>query len=230
MIEAETEVEKEEYLEDESGKRFFISIKFPVYDDDGAVHGLCGIITEITSRKEAEDKVQHLATHDGLTGLPNLSLAKDRLTMALSTARRQNKMVGVMFVDLDGFKTVNDTLGHEAGDLVLRETAQRMLSCVRETDTVARVGGDEFLVVATGLNTDKDAALIAEKLVQRVAEPVVLDGGRQASVGASVGIALCRACGEDADLMIKAADTAMYQVKNSSKKNGYRFAEPADSQ
>ncbi len=138
-------------------------------------------------------------------------------------------MVGVMFIDLDGFKTVNDTLGHEVGDLVLRETAQRMLSCVRETDTVARVGGDEFLVVATGLHTDEDAALIADKLVHRAAEPVILADGLQASVGASVGVALCKVCGEDADLMIKAADTAMYKVKNSGK-NGYRFAEPADSQ
>ena len=229
VVKTQAGIETEEYLEDEDGKRFFISIKFPVYEDDGTVHGLCGTSTEITSRKETEEKVQHLATHDGLTGLPNLGLAKDRLTMALSTARRQNKMVGVMFIDLDGFKTVNDTLGHEVGDLVLRETAQRMLSCVRETDTVARVGGDEFLVVATGLHTDEDAVLIAEKLVQRAAEPVILDDGLQASVGASVGVALCQVCGEDADRMIKAADTAMYRVKNSGK-NGFRFAEAADSQ
>jgi diguanylate cyclase (GGDEF)-like protein len=147
--------------------------------------------------------------------------------MAVGMARRQNTCVGVLFVDLDGFKAVNDTLGHEAGDSVLREVARRMLACVRETDTVARVGGDEFLIVAGGLHSEKDAGRIADKVVRAVAEPVVLDDGRQAAVGASIGIALCKVCGEDPDRLIRLADAAMYKVKNAGK-NGYCFAEPAD--
>jgi diguanylate cyclase (GGDEF)-like protein/PAS domain S-box-containing protein len=227
-MKSQTELEIEETLEDTHGKRFFISIKFPLYGEYGTVTGICGMMTEITARKEAEEKVRYLATHDGLTNLPNLGLAKDRLTMALGVARRHNTMVAVMFIDLDGFKAVNDTLGHEAGDRVLEKTAQRMTSCVRETDTVARVGGDEFLIVATGLRTQGAVVRIAEKVVRRVAEPVILDDGQRASVSASVGIALCRLCGEDSDRLIKAADAAMYRVKNSGK-NGYRIAEEADS-
>ncbi|MBN2566154.1 MAG: PAS domain S-box protein, partial [Candidatus Eisenbacteria bacterium] len=217
VMESQAEVETEETLADPDGKRFFISIRFPVYEDDGSVHGVCAMVTEITARKEIEERIRHLATHDSLTDLPSLSLAKDRLRMAFGMARRQKAEVGVMFVDLDGFKSVNDTLGHETGDLVLRETAKRLLSCVRETDTVARIGGDEFLIVVGGLHGKDDAARIAQKIVSRVGEPVVLDSGRQVSVGASVGIALCLVCGDDADRLIKLADAAMYRVKNAGK-------------
>ena len=227
VMESQTELETEESFTDADGKRFFISIRFPVYEDDGGVHGVCAMVTEITARKEIEDRIRHLATHDSLTDLPSLSLAKDRLRMAFGMARRQKAEVGVMFVDLDGFKSVNDTLGHEAGDRVLQETAKRLLSCVRETDTVARIGGDEFLIVVGGLHGKDDAARIAQKIVGRVAEPVGLDDDRQISVGASVGIALCLVCGDDTDRLIKLADAAMYRVKNAGK-NGYAFADPAD--
>ncbi|MBN1629766.1 MAG: PAS domain S-box protein [Thermoleophilia bacterium] len=226
-MQSQGELETEEALEDESGKRFFIAIRFPVYEDDGSVHGVCAMVTEITARKEIEERIRHLATHDSLTDLPTLGLAKDRLTMAFGLARRQRNQVGVMFVDLDGFKAVNDTFGHEAGDRVLRETAERLLSCVRETDTVARFGGDEFLIVMGGLHNQGDAARIAEKIISKVAEPVTLDDGRQTSVGASVGIALCLVCGQDPDRLIRLADAAMYRAKNAGK-NGYRFADPAD--
>lgn len=228
VMESEAELETELSLELGGRKRHLMSSKFPVYDEDGTVHGVCGMVTDITALKEVEEKIRHLATHDGLTDLPSLTLAKDRLTMAVGMARRQNTRVGVLFVDLDGFKAVNDTLGHEAGDSVLREVARRMLACVRETDTVARVGGDEFLIVAGGLHSEKDAGRIADKVVRAVAEPVVLDDGRQAAVGASIGIALCKVCGEDPDRLIRLADAAMYRVKNAGK-NGYCFAEPADS-
>ncbi|MBN2131151.1 MAG: PAS domain S-box protein [Sedimentisphaerales bacterium] len=227
VMESRAEMETEETHVDANGKRFFISIRFPVYEDDGSVHGVCAMVTEITARKEIEDRIRHLATHDSLTDLPSLNLAKDRLRMAFGMARRQKAEVGVMFVDLDGFKSVNDTLGHEAGDAVLRETARRLLSCVRETDTVARIGGDEFLVVAGGLHGKDDAAQIAQKIISRVGESVVVGDGSLASVGASVGIALCLACGDDTDRLIKLADAAMYRVKNAGK-NGYAFADPAD--
>lgn len=187
--------------------------------------GILGVSRDITERKKTEEQIQYMATHDLLTDLPSLRLARDRLSFALNMARRYKKAVAVMFIDLDGFKAVNDTLGHDAGDYVLRKVAQRMLSCVRETDTVARVGGDEFLIIATEINTPGNAAQIAEKVIQLVSKPIIFEG-QQTSVGASIGIALFPDQGEDMDQLIKLADEAMYSVKNAGK-NGFRFVNTA---
>ncbi len=176
---------------------------------------------DITERKQSEEKINHLATHDMLTDLPSLRLAKDRLSMAMNLARRHNTSVAVLFIDLDGFKSVNDNLGHDAGDYVLKQVAQRMLSCVRETDTVARVGGDEFLLILTGIHLPETAAQIAEKVIRLVSQPISFNG-RQAIVGTSIGIAIYPINGEDMDQLIKQADEAMYSVKNAGK-NGFRF-------
>jgi len=174
---------------------------------------------DITDRKCAEEKIKHLATHDALTNLPGLRLAKDRLGMAIRWARRNKTAVAVMFIDLDGFKSVNDNLGHDAGDYVLAQVAQRLLSCVRETDTVARVGGDEFLLIATGIHTPENASQIAEKIIHLVSQPIIFDKG-QAAVGTSIGIALYPHDGEDMDLLINKADEAMYRIKKAGK-NGF---------
>jgi diguanylate cyclase (GGDEF)-like protein/PAS domain S-box-containing protein len=182
---------------------------------------LADVAWEIAERKRDEERIKHMSTHDLLTDLPSLSLAKDRLTSAMNMARRYKKSVAVMFIDLDGFKTVNDTLGHDAGDYVLKQVAQRMLSCVRETDTVARVGGDEFLIIATEINSPENAAQIAEKVVQSVPQPVSYQG-QQAVVGTSIGIALFPEHGDNMDQLIKLADEAMYKVKNAGK-NNFRF-------
>ena len=183
--------------------------------------GILGVSRDITERKKAEEQIQYMATHDLLTDLPSLRLAKDRLTMAMNLARRNKTSMAVMFIDLDGFKAVNDTLGHDAGDYVLQQVAQRMLSCVRETDTVARVGGDEFLIIATEINSPDNAAQIAEKVIQTVSQQIMI-AEQQAVVGASIGIALFPEHGEDMDKLIKQADEAMYRVKNAGK-NGFRF-------
>ncbi|MBI4632745.1 MAG: PAS domain S-box protein [Deltaproteobacteria bacterium] len=180
---------------------------------------------DITERKRTEEKIRHMATHDGLTDLPSLKLAKDRLAMAMGMARRKKTAAAVMFTDLDGFKAINDTYGHDVGDEVLREVANRFCSCVRETDTVARVGGDEFLMVITELQSPENAAKIAEKMIRLVSQPIMIKG-RQASVGASIGIALFPRDGDNIDRLIKLADEAMYSIKNSGK-NGYRFASTA---
>jgi diguanylate cyclase (GGDEF)-like protein len=179
-------------------------------------------MTDFTARKQAEARVEHMATHDGLTDLPSLRLANDRLTMALAMSRRQKREGAVLFMDLDGFKQVNDTLGHDAGDHVLRQVGRRMQECVRETDTVARIGGDEFLIVAYGLNMPSDAVTIAEKILRTVSRPILYQG-REATVGASIGIATFPTHGYDREKLLKLADEAMYQVKSSGK-NGYRFA------
>jgi len=197
--------------------------KVVTWTGDGKPLMMCGTHQDITERKQAEERIRYMATHDALTGLPSLRLAKDRLSMALSLARRQKNLAAVMFIDLDGFKSVNDTLGHEAGDLVLKETAQRLLSCVRATDTVARIGGDEFLILATSLHCAENAAEIAGKAIHLAAQPFFCNG-RQASIGASIGIALYPTHGEDDDQLLKKADAAMYKVKVSGK-NGFRFAD-----
>ena len=181
---------------------------------------------DVTESKEAEKKIRHMANHDGLTDLPTLRLARDRLAIAMGVARRKKMTVAVMFADLDGFKEVNDTYGHDIGDEVLKEAAQRFRSSVREIDTVARIGGDEFLIIATELHSPENAAHIAQKVIQGISQPIIVDG-KEASVGASIGIALYPRDGNDIDRLIKLADKAMYRVKNSSK-NDYTFVNSVD--
>jgi diguanylate cyclase (GGDEF)-like protein/PAS domain S-box-containing protein len=188
---------------------------------NGKITGAVVTFIDITERKQAEKQIQYLATHDALTDLPTLRLAKDRLVSAMNMARRHQESVAVLFVDLDGFKNVNDAFGHDAGDFVLREVAQRLLACVRETDTVARIGGDEFLMVATEISDFSNASKIAGKILQALSEPVRFDN-HEAVVGASIGIALFPEHGDNIDQLIKLADEAMYRVKNAGK-NGFCF-------
>ena len=195
------------------------------YDQQGNPIKSYGIVQDITELKQAEEMMRHMASHDGLTDLPTLKLAKDRLAMAMGMARRNKKTVALMFVDLDGFKAVNDTYGHDVGDEVLREVAKRFCSCVRAIDTVARIGGDEFLIVITELQSWKSAAGIAEKVIQSVSQPIMINGLRT-SVGASIGIAMFPGDSDDADRLIKLADKAMYRMKKSGK-NSYTFATAA---
>ena len=203
------------------GKHFFLCRLNPVHLD-GMESSVVLIATDITDRKLIEDRILHLANHDELTNLPSLRLAKDRIYMALKMARRYKTLIAVMFVDVDGLKSINDSYGHEAGDILLVEVSKRLLSCVRDTDTVARIGGDEFLIVVTALRYPENAALIAENVIQTVFQPITLDGN-QVNVGISVGIAIYPDDGDDAESLIKRADKAMYAVKNSGKK-GYAFA------
>ncbi|HKJ24549.1 MAG TPA: GGDEF domain-containing protein, partial [Myxococcota bacterium] len=170
---------------------------------------------------EAREREQYLATHDALTGIPNRALFYDRLAHALAAASRYGNTLAILFLDLDDFKAVNDALGHEAGDRLLHEVARRVAGIVRKSDTVARIGGDEFTVILTQIGKPEDAARVARTMLQRIAVPVRLVGDGEHRVHASIGIAIHPADGERADTLVRNADAAMYAAKQGG---GNRFA------
>jgi diguanylate cyclase (GGDEF)-like protein/PAS domain S-box-containing protein len=187
-----------------------------VRDESGRpVHYVC-VMRDITKLKQNERQLEKLAFHDTLTGLPNRVLFSDRLNVAIAGAARQKGMLGVMYVDLDRFKYVNDTLGHAAGDRLLIEVSQRMVSCLRTCDTIARVGGDEFTVLLPFLGSEADAAQVAERIGEAVEAPVKLDDD-SAVVGASIGISYYPKDGGDAETIQKNADMAMYEAKEAGR-------------
>lgn len=179
------------------------------------------ILRDISDRKEAEDRIRRLAHHDTLTGLPNRNLLNDRMNHALARIKRHGGHMAVLYVDLDKFKPVNDSLGHEAGDFVLQEVARKLAQCVRSSDTVSRVGGDEFVVVVEEITKPGEAALVAKKILDAMDTPTIYQG-HACHVGASIGIALFPQDGTSIEEVNKAADLAMYRVKHSGR-NGYCF-------
>ncbi len=187
-------------------------------------NGTYGVARDITDRKIAEETIAFQAFHDHLTHLPNQRLFKDRMEVAIAHCKRHGGMVGVMFIDLDRFKIVNDTHGHAAGDELLKSVALRLRHCIRAVDTLARKGGDEFTVLLPDLMRAEDAALIAEKIMRELDIPFSV-AGQDFHVSASIGIAIVPRDGESIDTLLKSADIAMYRVKASGK-NGYRFFTP----
>jgi len=183
---------------------------------DGRATHFIAIFSDITAVKLADQRTLRLAYYDALTGLPNRSVLLDRMSHALTRARRSNQRVGILFIDIDGFKHVNDCLGHATGDAALLELSTAMVACIRESDTLARIGGDEFVVLAEGLTTDDEVTVLAEKLLAAVARP--LDAtGRRLRVTASIGIAVSPEDGGTADALLERADSAMYHAKRAGK-------------
>jgi diguanylate cyclase (GGDEF)-like protein/PAS domain S-box-containing protein len=195
--------------------------KLPLWDREGKVIGVIGTHEDITERKVAEERVQYLAYYDALTGLPNRTLLQDRLTKALASARRRKDKVALLFLDLDGFKTINDSLGHSVGDLVLKQVAERLMKWAREQDTVARVGGDEFLIVLTSVKDIPDAAVAAERLMNTMTAAYVVQG-HSLGISCSLGISIFPEHGADSETLIKDADAAMYCAKENGC-NNFRF-------
>jgi diguanylate cyclase (GGDEF)-like protein/PAS domain S-box-containing protein len=187
----------------------------------GEAEYLIQVFEDISARKAAEREIEFLAFHDALTGLPNRLLVRDRLEQAISFAGRSGARVATMFLDLDNFKTINDSLGHPAGDALLRAVAERLRGCLRDCDTIGRQGGDEFLVTLTELGDPGDASAIAEKLLDQLAQPFVIEG-HELSTTASIGIAICPDDSDDFDTLLKMADMAMYQAKAAGR-NAFRF-------
>ncbi len=199
------------------GSRIAVEITGKQMIFNGEMHRMT-VIRDITDRKEAEARIQFLAHHDTLTQLPNRLMMMDRLEHMLAAAKRHAKMVGVLFIDLDNFKTVNDSLGHHAGDELLKRVAGRIQSCLRAADMVARLGGDEFLVVVSDLALAEDVLPVAEKLLSTIAESFSIEG-HILTVSPSIGISIFPRDGNDRDALIKNADAAMYLAKESGRNN-----------
>jgi len=188
--------------------------------------GLLGVVIllarrEIKDRRHAEEVVRFAATHDPLTGLPNRLLLTERGNRALAAAKSQGRGIAVLFIDLDRFKNINDALGHEAGDRLLQNVANRLARCVRRSDTVARQGGDEFVVLIEAFQGPSDLAQVAEKILVQVAEPMTVYG-REFQITASIGVSTCPVDGDDLQALLKNADIAMYRAKQQGK-NTYQF-------
>ncbi len=178
---------------------------------------------EVRLRREMELKMQHMATHDELTGLPNRGLLRDRLNTSIANHARHQELLALLFIDLDGFKAVNDTYGHDIGDELLIQIAERFDNRIRKTDTVARCGGDEFVILLTSLHHREEAAFICEKIISQAREPFVLSSCT-VTVGASIGVAMYPDDGTDPETLVKAGDTLMYAVKTSGK-NNFKFSD-----
>ena len=199
--------------------KFWVSINSrAVFDESGKVLYYEGIAEDVTERKKAEETITHMAYHDILTGLPNRMLFNDRLSVEIARTSRHQKRLAVMMLDLDRFKDVNDTFGHDIGDMLLKAIAEGLTKLLRKSDTVARLGGDEFILILTELNQVKDASVIARNIIDSFKKPFQLNS-HTISITTSIGIAVFPEDGGDANTLVKNADTAMYRTKQAGRNN-----------
>lgn len=196
----------------------FMTVKLPLRREDGSIYALCGISTDITERKDIEEHMQHMAQYDALTHLPNRALFNDRLQQAIAAAQRNKAHLALMFIDLDKFKPVNDTYGHGVGDLLLKDVALRIQDCLRESDTAARIGGDEFVILLPTIVTQQDASKVGEKILHALNQPFALTG-HTLQISASIGVAVYPKHGSNEKLLVKSADIAMYHAKKNGRNN-----------
>jgi len=197
-------------------------------DDNQKVTHYIAIFTDITERKKSEEEVRHIAFHDSLTQLPNRTLFYDRLERAIKDAQREKSKVALMFIDLDRFKIVNDTLGHHVGDLLLQEVAERLKDNIRSSDTVARLGGDEFVIILPDISRARDVSKVANKLLENLNQPIVIEENELYTTP-SIGISLYPTDGLTVEALMQSADTAMYHVKEDGK-NNYQYFTKAMTQ
>ena len=204
-----------------NGVRNIVSKKLVVSDDDGTARYLVSVVEDVTERRRSEEQIAYLARHDALTGIANRAVLREKLDEAAARLRERREPFAVLMLDLDGFKFTNDTLGHAAGDQLLKELAHRLQSSLSETETVARLGGDEFAIIQTGENQRERAIALALKVLDIVARPFDLDG-HNVTVGTSIGIALAPDNGTEPGELLKKADLALYQVKAEGR-NDFNF-------
>jgi len=203
----------------EEGERTYQVHTLPVRDERGSVLIGMAVAQDVTEQRQAEETIRWQAHHDALTGLPNRALLRDRLDQVLAMAERSGELAALLFLDLDHFKRVNDTLGHAAGDRLLQHVAARLTDCLRAEDTVARLGGDEFVVILPSLQAVGDAAEVAQKIRAVLAAPLTIED-HEMTVTASVGTSLFPSDGRDADTLLKNADSAMYRSKQAPSVEG----------
>ncbi|SIS57590.1 diguanylate cyclase domain-containing protein [Neptunomonas antarctica] len=207
-----------------TGENFWASSTIiPFLNAQGVAERYMCIRTDITDQKLAEQQLRYMANHDSLTGLPTRRLCKENLSTAIAIARREKNKVAILFIDLDGFKAINDTLGHEAGDLLLMSVAERLALSLREADTVARIGGDEFLIILNDINYPQNTTRVAQTIINSLAQPFTLNNNI-ACISASIGIALYPDHEQEPEALIKRADEVMYAIKLQGK-NNYAFPE-----
>lgn len=192
-----------------------------VRDADGKIQNFVAVLSDITLRKQVEERLSYAANHDPLTRLPNRTLFQERLNRAIARAQRNHQLVALLFIDLDRFKEVNDTMGHLAGDMLLQQVAERLSGCIRQGDTVARLSGDEFTIILEDVQDPRDAAVVAHKVLRVLLEPVQLSAGA-AHISSSIGVALYPTDAGDPNTLLKLADSAMYRAKNLGR-NGCQF-------
>ena len=206
-----------------NGETRYLEVKLlPHIGDDGVTQGCFAVTDDITEHKQTEERIWHVAHYDSLTALPNRLLFNDRLSQAISLAKRDSRELALLYLDLDKFKPVNDALGHDAGDELLEQVADRIRQQLRESDTAARVGGDEFAVILPDIASRESVATVAGKIIIALTAPFALGSAkRSAAIGVSIGIALYPADGQDREALVKAADSAMYDAKKS--RNCFRF-------
>jgi diguanylate cyclase (GGDEF)-like protein len=188
---------------------------------EGGTDFLARAILYAIERKRAQERLTYLAQYDQLTGLVNRTLFRDRLVHAMARSKRKEQPLGVMLLDLDRFKAVNDTLGHDVGDALLQAVADRLKSCVREVDTIARMGGDEFTAILEGVSGEPDVAVVATRIIDSISAPFELDAHR-ASIGVSIGVTLYPSDDQNIDGLLKHADAAMYRAKQRGG-NAFEF-------
>ncbi|NRF68051.1 EAL domain-containing protein [Aquincola sp. S2] len=218
VVAADESVEYEMPVDVDGDERTYLTVKFPLRGSSGAVFGIACIATDITERKRDDARIRFLAHHDALTGLPNRTLLCDRIEQSISQARRNDAQVALLFVDLDHFKNINDSLGHGAGDRLLVAVAERLQHCLREGDTVARLGGDEFVVALPALHDSADIIAIGHKLLRALRAPFQI-GADALHMTGSIGIAVYPDDGTDAEALMRAADAAMYHAKEQGRDN-----------
>jgi diguanylate cyclase (GGDEF)-like protein/PAS domain S-box-containing protein len=210
------------------GTRLFVdSSIFPLRDESGEIIGFRGLAADVTERRQFEQKLAEMATHDALTGLPNRTLLSDRFTVALELSRRTGNKLAVMMLDLDRFKVINDSMGHDVGDKLLKAVGKRLKVTMRKSDTVARIGGDEFVVLLPQIPNTDEVAKFAQRILEAFREPFIFNGYRP-NVTTSIGIAVYPKDGRDIESLLKNADTAMYWAKEQGR-DIYRFYDGSES-
>ncbi len=221
VLESEQHKQFEDMLKLKDNELYYLTLKFPLKDANEHTYAVCGICTDITMRKRAEAELEHMATYDILTELPNRSLFMELLSRTLSSSQREKTIHAILFIDLDNFKNINDSLGHHVGDLLLKEVAQRLVKCTRSADTVSRLGGDEFVLLLQRIRHPAEAAEVSKKIIQELSPVFVIDD-RTVYITPSIGIVISPENGTDAQKLLQNADTAMYHAKNKGR-NTYQF-------